>query len=942
MADDKLDDCHGCDEPAAEPRFNRPGLPALAYRAGTWATFVDAMKQALAVDPRLARLTTRAPDDPAIALLDAWAVVGDILTFYQERIANEGFLRTAVERRSVQELARTIGYELGPGVAASTYLAFSVEQPLVPHAALPMPTTIAIPAGTRVQNVPQGNQQPQSFESTADIEARVAWNAMAAKSTQRQRLSVTNHDAVWRVDPTSGLNTFTGSLYLSGTATNLKVGDLILVQVSDGNLQPSDKVTPVMGAIALYVAAVTPDYTSKRTKVDLLQQYTAQDDPAFSLPSTGTDGVVDLTLLPPTPDHVRAQILDKDWTEPNLSAYLEVQGWDPDQVTTIVSSLLAADPLPASVYAFRGHSGVFGNSAPSYAAILRSYAITGNESDNPWKHDWDTKAPTIWTKSNGTPYDTYNLFLERAVTGVVKNSFAAIDSPANGTVVPFAFQIERVKDKSISDFAISGKATGLQLHDLMTGVGVAASDYPSYTFRETTVFFQSEALAVSEAPILEPILAGSDPASIVLSTMVLGLQEGQFVAWTGQTLDPISQQPSGHTASEVLTIDHVEHRRGYTIVHFVESLTHSYVRSTVALNGNVAPASHGATTTSEILGSGDGSQVHQSFVLKAPPLTFTAAATPSGRQTTLVVRVSGVAWTEVGSLFTAGPTDQVYISRQQPDGTTMITFGDGVRGARLPSGRNNVTATYRTGTGVAGQLGAEKITLLQTKPLGVKAAINPIPASGAADPEKLKDARDNAPRTVRTLDRLVSLDDFQDFARCFAGVGKAQATPIWNGEQQRVHLTLGDAVGAPLDDTAITTGYLKRAIAGASDGRHQVQCAGYQARFFHLTLHVLVDPAYVIASVVKQVTAAIKAAYVYAERDIGQAVTEAEIILIVQAVAGVIATDVDELYDDTESPTWHGVLQAFGAHWDDLSQSVIPGDLILLHPAGLTATGSNP
>ena len=50
-----------------------------------------------------------------------------MLTFYQERIANEGYLRTAAERRSVLELARAIGYELNPGVAAGTFLAFSVE-----------------------------------------------------------------------------------------------------------------------------------------------------------------------------------------------------------------------------------------------------------------------------------------------------------------------------------------------------------------------------------------------------------------------------------------------------------------------------------------------------------------------------------------------------------------------------------------------------------------------------------------------------------------------------------------------------------------------------------------------------------------------------------------------------------------------------------------------
>ena len=72
----------------------------------------------------MARLGT---DDPSIALLDAWAVVTDTVAFYSERIANEGFLRTATQRRSVRELARTLGYELRPGVAAQVDLVFTVE-----------------------------------------------------------------------------------------------------------------------------------------------------------------------------------------------------------------------------------------------------------------------------------------------------------------------------------------------------------------------------------------------------------------------------------------------------------------------------------------------------------------------------------------------------------------------------------------------------------------------------------------------------------------------------------------------------------------------------------------------------------------------------------------------------------------------------------------------
>src|SRR5918992_3041243 len=123
------DCCEGVEVVTPVAIFNRPGLDSIAYRVGTHASFFETMQARLSSSafPQLAALTTRESRDASIALLDAWAMVGDVLTFYQERIANEGYLRTATERRSVLELARTIGYELGPGVAAETALAFTVE-----------------------------------------------------------------------------------------------------------------------------------------------------------------------------------------------------------------------------------------------------------------------------------------------------------------------------------------------------------------------------------------------------------------------------------------------------------------------------------------------------------------------------------------------------------------------------------------------------------------------------------------------------------------------------------------------------------------------------------------------------------------------------------------------------------------------------------------------
>ena len=109
----------GCCEPWAPLTplavVNRAGLDAIAYRVGTYASFRETMLEDIAHAPELARLTTREDDDYAVTILDLWAAVGDVLTFYQERYANEAFLRTATQRQSIGRLARLIDYSLRPG-----------------------------------------------------------------------------------------------------------------------------------------------------------------------------------------------------------------------------------------------------------------------------------------------------------------------------------------------------------------------------------------------------------------------------------------------------------------------------------------------------------------------------------------------------------------------------------------------------------------------------------------------------------------------------------------------------------------------------------------------------------------------------------------------------------------------------------------------------------
>src|SRR5918998_241731 len=157
--------CEGLEVGTPVEVYNRPGLSAMAYRIGTHARFKRSMLARLSDSrlPVLRDLNTRDDDDLAVALLDAWATVADVLTFYSERIANESYLRTATERVSLLQLARLIGYELSPGVAAGTYLAFELED------AEGAPRVVTVGEGTKVQSLPGQDELPQTFETTEEI-----------------------------------------------------------------------------------------------------------------------------------------------------------------------------------------------------------------------------------------------------------------------------------------------------------------------------------------------------------------------------------------------------------------------------------------------------------------------------------------------------------------------------------------------------------------------------------------------------------------------------------------------------------------------------------------------------------------------------------------------------------------------------------------------------
>ncbi|NJN85153.1 MAG: putative baseplate assembly protein [Leptolyngbyaceae cyanobacterium SL_7_1] len=370
------------------------------------------------------------------------------------------------------------------------------------------------------------------------------------------------------------------------------------------------------------------------------------------------------------------------------------------------------------------------------------------------------------------------------------------------------------------------------------------------------------------------------------------------------------------------------------LLTLTDPIRNSYDPQTVTIYANVVAATQGETLE-EILGNGDSTLTHQTFSLQKPPLTYVAATTPSGAATTLQVRVNQVLWREVPSLYQRSPQDQVYITRIADDRSVTITLGDGVSGARLPTGLENVSATYRSGIGLAGLVAADRLSLLKTRPLGIAQVTNPLPATGAADPETMAEARTSAPLTVRTLDRIVSLQDYEDFARAFAGIGKAQAELLRAGETQLVHITVAAIGGRPvLADTPLYS-HLIGAIDGARDPVQQVRVSSYESIAFNLEAKLLVDPRYLSDRVMAQAKAALLQRFVFDQRQFGQGVTASEAIATLQAVEGMIAVDLDALHRRDRTRRLEQSVTALTARWQPTTGDILPAQLLVINPAGI-------
>ncbi|WP_321796805.1 putative baseplate assembly protein [Caballeronia sp. J97] len=848
--------CEGIAVETPQGLYNRDGLSVIAYRIGDYARFRASLHASLSAArfSRLGKLRTRDDDDFTIGLIDAFACCADVLTFYQERIASESYLRSAVERVSLQEMGKLIGYRLRPGVAAETWLAFALETPPSPPPAQTpepgsfisgVPAALALDSGLKVQSIPGPNEKPQTFETVEALaDARPAWNAVRPWMTATIR---------------PGRNdTHT---YVAGVRGDLKPGDA-LVFLGD----------------------------------------------EFLGNTNGNNW--DFRLI--------------DGVEPQADNRTLLVRWK----RGLGSIAPFANPAAQNpqVHVLKKRAAVFGHNAPMWASMTYSFRYNypgGHDASDNLAADWPNfvVSPAGATSTGG--YVDLDAVYAEVRTGsyvvLAKGGFNYPAEPAPALTYVELYAVSNVAEASRAEFALSGKVSRLQLQ------GANYASQFRQNVRETAVFAQSEPLAFADYPVTDDVAGDRIPVNIGAD----GLLPGRRLVVKG------TESAGGHAVVVQATLVAVHPVSGTRCeLEITPPLARPLSRDSVVVHANVALASHGESVA-QILGSGDASQAFQRFELKQLPLTCRTADNELGAAAELTVRVNDVAWHERPTMYGAPPTERAYVLAVDEQGREFAVFGDGARGARLPSGSNNVRAAYRKGIGIDGNVAADTLTQLMSRPLGLKSVSNPADAQGGADPEAPGETRRSMPLFTRTLGRAVSLLDYEDFARAFSGIAKAQAQVLNLHAGTTVVITVAGPEDAALTPDSPVWKHLLGALKDSGDPHVAVQLVACRSSTFRLGIKVRRDPDYEAKTMLAAVESALRAHFAFDARELAQPVQQSDVIAVAQNVPGVVAVDLTRLYGGTYAPAQTAVslqVRLLASRMQVSNGVAMPAELLTLDP----------
>ena len=934
---------------------NPPGRPRLVYRAGTHPQFLASMRARLASAefPALAALSTRDPADFALALLDGWATIADVLTFYTERIANEGFLRTATEEFSVRRLAELVGYSPRPGLSASAYLAFTVTAG----------QTVPIPIGSKAQQVPPSGQLPATFETAEPLTAYGHLSTLAIRRSQPPQL--TAHT----LPDTTGL-VFTGNL------TDMRNGDRILVQLYGNGTDPKAwaiyEVTAVevdapANRTTATVAVREPNPPAQPTRADRITPAEIPDPQQTTRLELLVEALRKAPSQPPGDPALLSRDL-RDLLSPDKGGVTALLGNIVPEVAGVLDTALAnssaANPHPPAVTRMRQSAMLFGATAPKFPTYVDGHVtgyvdpkVTSLKVDGPGE-----KPPTPENHPAIAPPDyksSKTLDLDGVYPGIVADSelvlinqvISVIRPGQPAKVDPVSFRtVTDVTMVTVSVLGLSTKVTRLTLDKPWPYEPTIVVDDPlpevnpdlHEVLDNTVVLAQPQDLSLAGESLDDVDIGCVPDDSSSQRSATLLLDAGASTAACGATLELDGLYPelepgrwlivSGERTDAAIKAAQDPHATGSgpTGVHGGELV----MVAAVEHRATQIPSSDGTAA-----GAGEktvdlpGDTVH-SFVRLAAPLAFSYrrpsvvvygnVARATHGETRREVLGSG----DPSTPFARYPLKQpplTYLPAPTAAGAraTLDVFVDSVRwhqadslldigpddrryvidtddegnsavvfgAARPPTGIENLRAQYRSGIGTSGNAVAGTVATPLDQPLGVTAVTNPLAATGGADRDGQETVRRNAAVSVQALDRLVSVSDYADFATAFAAVGAASASELSDGRRVVVHVTIAGIDDAPIAATSDLTVNLRAALRDLGDPNQEVQVAVRTLKALVVSARVHIDPDRAWVDVEPTVRARLLATFGPGQRDIGQGVAQSEVLAAIQSVPGVLYTD---------------------------------------------------
>lgn len=183
---------------------------------------------------------------------------------------------------------------------------------------------------------------------------------------------------------------------------------------------------------------------------------------------------------------------------------------------------------------------------------------------------------------------------------------------------------------------------------------------------------------------------------------------------------------------------------------------------------------------------------------RAVPALHVTGTDETGRETT---------WTPRPDLLASDRLATDFVAEMENDGTAYLRFGDGEYGRQVTAA-GRLTATYRVGSGTAGNIGRGTLAHLAV-PTGaadtgaglarIVSVTNPLPATGGTDPEPIDQVRLLAPQSFMTQERCVVEEDFVRVAESHSGVQKATASVRWTGSWHTTVVVVERPGGLPVD-----------------------------------------------------------------------------------------------------------------------------------------------